>query len=244
MSRARLLFLSVVAALSIVALSAGSASAAISFEWFVGGTLLQANQTQAFTLNSDGHNFDLHGTLPAGAGQVLLLSSNISTSNGLLIGGRPGTSLESITFTGVTDDVNPNCLVESLPNPTVGTVTTQPLTNQIVQGLNGEVLILFTPVSSNNAFVTLLLLQKVGGTTCVGANAPANVSGNILGLPSPQRASVVNQSVVFPGTAITTYLLANGAAPLTAALTFAGNAATFTGLTLILLTSGLPYGAF
>src|ERR1700735_2774393 len=63
MFKARLLFLSLVAALSIVGVSASTASAKISFEWFVSGSLLKEKETRAFTVNADGKVTDFHSKL-------------------------------------------------------------------------------------------------------------------------------------------------------------------------------------
>lgn len=241
MSRAKLLLLSVVAALSVVALMASSASAKISFEWFVGGTLLKAGEQQTFHLNNDGHIFDLHSAI-AGT-NVLLLSTKISVEKGLLFGGRPGTNEEVVVFEGVTADFPLTaCTPETggIANPTPGIVKTVTLKTEIVEGENGEVLILFTP-KEGAAFVKIKFL----GASCpLGSGTEAPVEGSVLGLPLPQRVEVLRQNLVFP--AVTDlYLLVNGETkPLLAALTFGAEPATLTGLTLILLTSDKVFGPF
>src|SRR5580700_8142675 len=137
MSKARLLFMGVVAALSVIALSASTASAKISFEWFVGGSLLKAGEQRTFHTNTDGKTFDLHATIPI-LGAALLLSSKLTTKGGLIFGGRPGTSEETLVFEGVITDSPSGCTAETggIPNPVPGVIETVPLTNEIVEGQN------------------------------------------------------------------------------------------------------------
>lgn len=241
MSRVKLLSVSVMAALSVFALSAASASARISFEWFVGGTLLKTGEKQTFEANTDGNTFDFHSVL-SGA-ELLLLSSKIKVENGLLLGGKPGTSEETIVFEGVKSDKPKGCEVESLPNPVAGTVRTTVLKDEIVEGQNGEPLILFTPKTPGEPFTTLLLLKK-GAEACTPANIPTKVTGSVLGLPLPQGTEVVRGNLVFPAV-IDLYLLVNGeSAPLLAGLKLGPEIAEFGGLTLVTLTSGDAYGVF
>jgi hypothetical protein len=241
MSRVKLLLLSLLAALAVVALSAASASATVSFQWFVGGSLLAAGSTEGYTVNNDGKNFDFN-TVFDGI-KILLLSNLLLVDNGTLNGGSPGTGSEILLFDNVTAEAPTGCTVESLPGPVSGRVATTALTSQIVAGQNGEVLILFAPApAAGTAFTTLLLL----GSGCSLANIPAPVTGSILGLPLPQRTSVVNQNLVFPAVTGLYLLVAgrSGSTPLLAGLLFGGVAANLTGLTLVLLTNGNPYGPF
>jgi hypothetical protein len=238
MSRARLLLLCLVGALSVVAVSAASASAKISFEWFVNGTLLKGGEKEAFTSNNDGNIFDFHSRLAGSA--LLLLSTEVTTEGGTIFGGSPGTNEEVVVFKNVTADFPiAGCTVESLPNPVAGTVRTSLLKTEIVEGENGEVLILFTP--KTGAFTTLLLLKK-GTEACTPANIPTNVEGNILGLPLPQRTSVLRQNIVFPSKE-SNFFLVNGTLD-TSGLKFGVEPATLQGLTLVVLNSDLPWGPF
>jgi hypothetical protein len=233
MSKARLLLLSLVAVLSVAGVSASTASAKISFEWFVGGSLLKEKETRAFDTNNDGKTFDFHGTL-AGI-SVLLLAKKIRAEGGIIIGGRPGTNEETLVFEEVTAD-KAGCTVESRGSAT-GTVRTSLLKTEIVEGENGEVLILFVP--KVQPFTTLLLL----GASCVGANIPAEVTGEILGLSLPQRTEVLRQNIVFPSKE-QNFFLASGVLNTSSGLSFGGNAATLEGLALFLLTNDLAFGPF
>lgn len=240
MSKARLLFISAVAALSVIALSASTASAKISFEWFVNGTLLAAGQQQTFNTNTDGKTFDLHGTVAGIA--VLLLSNKLTTSGGLLFGGRPGTSEETLIFENVTvDPPLSGCTAETggIPNPVPGVVATAALKNEIVEGQNGEVLIRYVPKAAGGAFTTIKFL----GASCAANGVEGEVTGGILGLPLPQRTSVLRQNLVFPSIE-QLFLLASGGGRESTSLSFGGNQATLTGLTLIVLNSDAAWGPF
>jgi hypothetical protein len=111
------------------------------------------------------------------------------------------------------------------------------LKGEIVEGENGEVLILFTPRAQ--PFTTILLL----GGSCVGTNIPAEVTGSILALPSPQRTEVLRGDLVAEPMGGNTFFSVSGALG-TAGLSFGGNVATLTGLTLMLLTSDQVAGIF
>jgi hypothetical protein len=142
MFRARLLLLFLTAVLTITGVLAATASAKISFEWFVNGSLLKEEETRAFAGASDGHIADFH-TTPAGIG-ILMLASQGSLEGAVIIGGKPGTGEGTLVFEDVIVD-KVGCTVESLPNPAVGTIRTKLLKGEIVEGENGEVLILFAP---------------------------------------------------------------------------------------------------
>jgi hypothetical protein len=235
MPRAKLLFLSMVAVLSAVTLSAPWASAHISFEWFVGGNLLAAGETRTFDLDTDGHTFDLHSSI---AGSVILLLSNkINVEKGLILGGRPGTNEETLVFENVTSDSPANCTVESLPKPESGKLRTKVLKSEIVEGEGGEVLMVFAP-KEGTIFATLLFL----GTTCPVANIPENLEGTIAGLPLPQKAEVLRQDIDFLPDEIST-LTASGAT-INTRLTLANETAVLGGLSLFLLTSDAVWGPF
>jgi hypothetical protein len=238
-SKTRLGLMSLVAVLSTFAVLASSASAAIKFEWKVGGLPLGAGETRGFTTTSDGHVFDFHGTA-AGAG-VLLLSSEVSVLSGAeIIGGKPGTNKETVVFKGVTVASPGKCAVES-EGSTTGTVQTVPLKTEIVESEGThEPVILFSPASGSN-FVNLLLLNK-GTEECVLKNVLAPVLGNLLATPLPALTETLNGDLDFESPN-SNFVLSNGTLQ-KAGLSFAGNVATLTGLTLVILTTDEKYGAF
>jgi hypothetical protein len=241
MSKARLVLLSLVAVLSF-AVMASSASAAIKFEWKVGGKVLGEGESREFTATSDGHSFDLHSSL-AGV-NILLLSSEVGVKAGAKIfGGNPGTNLETVIFKGVTIDT-PKCVVES-EGASPGVVETHPILTQIVSNdlTPAEPLILFNPDSTTSSvFVSLLLLNKSSTETCAIAGL-ANVTGNILALPLPQLVETLNGDLDFEAPD-THFVLSNGTLESAGLIFGPGNAATLTGLTLVILTTDEKYGAF
>jgi hypothetical protein len=242
MSRTRLLLLTSMATLATVAMPAATASAKISFEWFVGGSLLKEKETRAFTVRSDGKLLDLHSKF-LGI-NWLLLSSEVSVGSGAqIIGGRPGTNLETVVFKGVTvDPPLQKCVAETggITKPVAGTIETRPLKTEIVEGENGEVLILFTPEGGGN-FTEILFLNK-GIEECAANNALFSLTGSFLALPLPQKAEVLRQDLDFEA-AEKTYF--NSAGTLgTGGIKAGTEPFTLTGLTLIVLASNAVFGAF
>jgi hypothetical protein len=231
--------LSLIAVLSVGAIVASSASAAIEFKWKVAGVELKAGEEKGFTVNNDGKNFDLHGTL-AGA-SALLLSHEVSVEAGAkIVGGVPGKNTEVVIFKNVTVDNTPNCTEEQ--SGVAGQVKTTPLTTEIVEGASAkvgtnEVDILFTPTTPTT-FTTF----KLTGASCLVAGSVFPVNGSILGLPLPQKTEVVKQNLVFE--AVTKEYKNHAGEFKTAGLVFGGNAATLAGLTLVLLESGQEFGPF
>jgi hypothetical protein len=245
MFRARLMLVSVVAVVSAFALLASSASAKIAFLWKVSGkSLTSASETRAFTTSADGKTLDFHGTV-AGIG-VLLLSNKVSVKNGLIIGGKPGTNSEIVVFENVTvDPPLAACTAETggIANPTPGIVETNLLKSEIVEGQTSkEPLILFSPKVVGGSFVEIKFLNK-GTETCPVAGAVGAVTGNILAQPLPALAETLNGDLDFEAPS-NQFLLSSGGAVETAGLSFAGAAATLTGLLLNVLTTDEKYGAF
>ena len=247
MNKAKLMLLSLMVVVSAGAMLTSSASAAINFEWKVGAKALAAGEKRTFEVNNDGKVFALKGSV--GGALELLLSSKVKVKAGALIfGGKPGTKEEIVEFESVTVDNPAGCVAETgeVGSPVVGNVLTHQLKTEIVEGQsggrgNGEPLILFTP-KGEPTFTAILFLNK-GAEKCNVAGALGKFTGSILGLPLPQKTEVVDGNVVFE--AVTKeYLVAAGGAAKTAGLTFAGSAATLSGLTLVILTSKEAFGAF
>jgi hypothetical protein len=239
MSRARLVLLSLVAALSAFAVSAASASA-ISFEWHVNGTLLAAGQNRTFDVTSDGKTFILKGS-PSGVVSELL-SNSISVQNGAkILGGSPGTNEETVEFNGVTVDKPKECAVVG------GKIKTAPLTTEIVESSNGttgtgEVYILFTPQTPTTFAEFVLTNKSATETGCAANGLVTSVNGSLLGLALPQRAEATLTDLDFEP-ASKKYRNVKGENK-EAKLEFGGAASTLSGLALVLLTSKEPFGAF
>jgi hypothetical protein len=238
MSRIRMVLLSLVAVMSVGAVVASSASAAIEFKWKVAGAELKTGESKVFTVNNDGKNFDLNGKL-AGA-IALLLSHEVSVEAGAkIIGGVPGTNTETVVFKGVTVDKPANCTESQ--NGVAGQVKTVPLKTEIVEGAKegvgtNEADILFTPVTGPT-FTTF----KLEGASCTVPEV-FPVTGSVLGLPLPLKTEVVQQNLVFE--AATKEYRNHANEFKTAGLIFANAAATLSGLTLVLLESGQAFGPF
>lgn len=242
MSRARLMLVSAMSAVAAFAMFASSASARIKFEWFVEGKLLGAGELRSFTTTTDGKTFDFKASLSGAA--VLLLSNKVSVSNAMIVGGVPGTNLETVIFENVVVDKPAGCVAETggIANPTPGIIETKPLLSQIVEGqLSKEPLGLVRPEGSN--IFTEIKLLDAAGQECVGAGTTAAVEGSILGESLPSLVETLQGDIdVEPSHNL--FLLASGGAVETAGLTFAGNAAFLTGLVLDILTTDEKYGAF
>ena len=240
MFRARLGLSGLAGALSVMCMvAATSASAAIKFEWKVGGVVLKAGETKEFTVTADGHTFDFTAT--AGGASILMLSTEFGVEAGAkIIGGKPSTNEETVVFKGVTVDKPAKCAIESEGSST-GTIKTVPLKTEIVESdTTHEPLILFQP-RAGTAFVNLLLLNN-GTEVCTLKGVLAALAGNFLGEPLPALTETVNGHIIFEAPT-KKFVLSNGTLE-EAGLLFGGNAATFTGLALVLLTSGQAYGAF
>jgi hypothetical protein len=239
MRKTTLLIASIVMILAAGAALASSASA-ISFEWRVNGTLLAAGQNRTFDVTSDGKTFILKFS-PSGVVSELL-SHEVSVENGAKrFGGSPGTGEETVVFSGVTVDKPKECAVVG------GKVKTNLLTTEIVESSNGttgtgEVYILFTPKTPTTFAVFTLTNKSATETGCAvnGLVAPAN--GSLLGLALPQRAEATLTDLDFEP-ASKKYRNIKGENKETK-LEFGGAPAALSGLTLVLLTSKEPFGAF
>jgi hypothetical protein len=239
MSKIRLVLLSLVAVLSVGAMLASSASAAIKFEWKVGGAVLGEGESREFTTTTDGKEFVLKGSVGGVASE--LLSTEVSVEPGAkIIGGKPGTNEETVKFTGVKAIKPANCSVESEGSP-LGTVITHALHTEIVESEGThEPVILFAP-TTGTTFTKLLLLNN--GGTCGGIGPIlANVNGTLLAQPLPALTETLNGDLDFEAPN-SNFLLSNGTLD-KSGLFFGGIAATLTGLTLVILKTDEKFGAF
>jgi hypothetical protein len=239
MLRARLVTLGLVAAILGLGALASSASAAIKFEWLVGGKLLAAGEERLFFATSD-KTFDINGSI-AGAG-VLLLSSEV-LAHGDIIGGKPGTNFELIRFENVTVDKPAKCLVETDQQvPVPDRIQTNLLKSEIVESdPGGEPLILYSPAVAGSAFASFLFLNQ-GTEKCPLAGVLASITGNVLAEPLPALADVLTQDLDYEAKT-KNFFLSTGALD-KAGLLLGGNAATLTGLLLVTLFSDELFGIF
>jgi|HubBroStandDraft_2_1064218.scaffolds.fasta_scaffold89853_1 hypothetical protein len=243
MTKVRLASLSVLAVTSVFAIFASQAMAKIRFEWFVGGKLLAAGQSKAFTVSSDGKIFTINGSV-AGA-KIQLLSNEVAVTGGKILGGTPGTNEERLLFKNVVVDNPAKCLVESESSGTPGLIQTKSLKTEIVESqANGEPLILFSP-ETGNTWVELRFLNK-GTETCPVASTENLVplTGSVLAEPLPQLAELLTNDLDFEAKT-KNYLQFGGVNVRTAGLSIGLNPATFAGLILVRLTeTDEKFGAF
>lgn len=174
---------------------------------------------------------------------ILLLVKEFDIIEAQIIGGKPGLAIGTITLNDVI--VHPpllKCVVETggIANPTPGTIETAPIKAEIVEGENGEVLVLFVP-KEGTSFGEIKFLDK-GAEECAANGVSAALTGSFLGLALPQRTEVLRQAWVFEA-AEHNFFLASGALD-TASLKFGTEALTLTGLSLVLLTSDAAFGPF
>lgn len=238
MFRVRLTLLGLVTALLALGALAASASAAIKFEWLVGGKLLAATEERLFSAVSD-KTFDINGVV---AGAAFLLLSQEVLAHGDIIGGKPGTNFELVRFENVTVDKPAKCLVETDEKvPVPNRIQTNLLKSEIVESdPGGEPLILYSP-AVGNVLASFLLLNK-GAEACVLAGALVSIKGNFLAEPLPALADVLTQDLDYEAKT-KKFVLSNGVLQ-EAGLVLAGNAATLTGLLLVTLTSDELFGIF
>jgi hypothetical protein len=239
MSKAGPMYSSIAAALSVGAVCAPSAPAAIEFKWKVGGTELKSGETRGFTMNNDEKRFTLHGFVSGIP--ILLLSTLVSAlPNSKVIGGIPGTALSTIVFLDVTVDNLVSCSVTQ--SETTGRVQTAPLKIEIVEGAvalagRNEVDILFIPENG-----TLLATFQFAGSSCPIKSTKVSLSGTILGLALPQKIEALRQNVVFEATSKE---YRNHAGEFVATgLNIAGSPASLEGLALVALTADQVFGPF
>jgi hypothetical protein len=242
MSKAKFVSLSLVAVLSVGAMVASSASA-VTFQWKVGGKILKAGEQKTFTISTDGNVSLLKLTVAGAAGEILSTKAKVK-AGAVLLGGQPGLNDEVVEFESVKVDRPANCEVHSPGAPT-GVVSTSQVTSEIVEAApsgtgNGEPLILFKPASTTNETFTSI---EFLGASCLVKGTTGVVSGLLVALPLPQEKEVTVGVLDYE--AITKqYKTVGGGAAKSAGLTFAGSAATFTGLALIELASKEAFGAF
>ncbi|HEY3960289.1 MAG TPA: hypothetical protein VGL68_07255 [Solirubrobacteraceae bacterium] len=227
----------VVAVFSGLIVFVSTASAKIAFEWRVGGKALAAGEQQTFTASAES-TFDLKTTVVGFV--TLLLATKLKFEPGAkIIGGKPGTAEQTVVFEGVTVDKPTGCEIESLSNPVVGTVRTQPLKTEIVEGeISHEPLILITPKTG-----TIFSETRFLGASCALKGIVGTTTGNLLADPLPHLAEILAGLADFEASQGNEYLLATGEVA-KAGLVFAGNAATIGGKALLTLTSDEKFGLF
>ncbi len=152
---------------------AAAQASAIEFIWKVKGAKLEekaekelvskAKTTQIFKTKVLGQEGEVQCT-------------GVKTAGAKIIGGTPGTSSETVEYSGCTAPKPSGCKVKG------GTVTTKALKDEIVEGVGGskeKALILFTPKEGE----TFAEVKEEGGLLCL----TVTVKGSVLAEAIPQK---------------------------------------------------------
>ncbi len=175
MKRSKMLGLCLVALFAMSGLAAAQASA-IEFLWKVNGSKLETGQEK--TLTSKAKGAQVLKTTVIGV-KVEIKCTEVSTAGAKIIGGMPGTSSETVEYKGCTVAKPSGCTVKG------GTITTNPLKDEIVEGVGtsaGKALVLFAPVTGK----VFAEPKLEGGLLCLSLA----VEGSVLAEANPQKEEV------------------------------------------------------
>ena len=240
MFRKRLVVLGVSVVLSVAAVVASSASAAVTFQWKVGGSLLPSGSNRTLTASAES-NFDLAAT--AGGAAALLLSSKLKVAPGAKVfGGQPGTSEEVIEFESVTVDRPAKCGISQ--SGVAGIIKFTSAKLEVVEGAsaekgNGESELLLAPTTG-----TVFSTFELTGAECTLKGQIPAISGSGLALPLPNSPTTELLTQLLDIEAVTKEYKNFKKEFKKAGLVFAGNSAAATGAILTTLTSDEKFGAF
>jgi hypothetical protein len=178
--------------------TASAASAAIQYEWKVGGSPLASGATKEFTVKDKGSGlFTLHMEL-SGFGIIITSSKLKVQSAAEIAGGKPGAGSETLELEGVKVTNFAGCAVKEIEGGKAeGKLTTRPLRTEIVQGAvggvgNGKVDLLFTPKTEKNA---LIEFEFTG--SCAIKGLIGKVNGSVLAEVSPQKTEAKIGDLIF-----------------------------------------------
>lgn len=228
MQRTKVLGLCLVAVFAMSGLVAAQASA-IEFAWHVNGSKLEAGKEK--TLVSKALNAQVLKTTVIGV-KVEIKCTEVSTTGAKIIGGIPGTSTETVEYKGCTVAKPAGCSIKG------GTITTNPLKDEIVEGVGtsaGKALILFSPVTGK----VFAEPKLEGGFLCLSLAVEGSVMAEVI----PQKEEVEMGMLKFEP--------ANGKEAKNSkgettkdGLTVSGNAATVTGEIETKLSPAEKFGVF
>ncbi len=237
MFKIKIAILSLLAVVTVMATSASSALAVISFQYNVNGSKLAAGSSKEFISSRDGTAV-LTGTV-SGTKTVLLSTKGKVATGAKGFGGVPGTNEEVLELESVVVSKPAKCAVAGEK------ITTTLVRGEIVEGAsggvgNGEVDVLITP-KTGTVFTTFEFVNK-GPEECLLKGNKVAVTGSKLGLALPQREEAVRGAG--DEEASTKEYKNSAGVSKTVGLVFAGEPATITGLVLIELVSGEKGGLF
>jgi hypothetical protein len=153
---------------AVFALSGLAAAQAGAFEWHVNGVPFESGETEL--QSSAKTNQVLRATVFGIA--VEITCTKVATPGAQIIGGFPGRSSEMVHYTGCTVQKPGGCKIKEEK------ITTNPLTDEIVEGANGKPMILFRPATGN-----VFAEPKLSGFLCLSVK----VEGSILAEPIPDE---------------------------------------------------------
>jgi hypothetical protein len=218
----------VLAALALSAVAAAQASA-IEFIYKVNGAKLEAGKEKELVSKAKGNQV-LKTTVLGVATEITC--TGVSTAGAKIIGGKPGTSTETVKYSGCTVNKPSGCKVKE------GTITTNPLKNEVVEGVGasaGKALVLFKPVSGE----TFAEPKLEGGFLCPSLA----VKGSVLAEPLPQKSEVAVGALKFEPAESKKFKNSKGE-ELAAGLKVGSSAATVTGEDETELSTKEKFGIF
>ena len=228
MQRTKVLGLCLAALFAMSGLVAAQASA-IEFAWHVNGSKLEAGKEK--TLVSKAKGAQVLKTSVIGV-KVEISCTEASTTGAKIIGGIPGTSTETVTYKNCTVLKPSGCTIKG------GTITTNPLKDEIVEGVGtsaGKALVLFAPVTGE----TFAEPKLEGGILCLSLS----VKGSVLAEANPQKTEVETGILKFEPANGKESKGSNGETRKDG-LTVSGNAATVTGEVETTLSPAEKFGVF
>lgn len=228
MQRTKVLGLCLVAVFAMSGLIAAQASA-IEFAWHVNGSKLEAGKEK--TLVSKALNAQVLKTTVIGV-KVEIKCTEVSTAGAKIIGGIPGTSTETVEYKSCTVAKPAGCTIKG------GTITTNPLKDEIVEGVGtsaGKALVLFSPVTGK----VFAEPKLEGGFLCLSLA----VEGSVLAEAVPQKEEAETGILKFEP-ANGKESKGSGGETRKDGLTVSGSASTVTGEVLTKLSPVEKFGIF
>jgi hypothetical protein len=227
MQRTKVLGLCLVALFAMSGLVAAQASA-IEFLWHVNGSKLTSGEK---SLTSKALGAQVLKTTVFGT-KVEIKCTEASTAGAKIIGGLPGTSTETVEYKSCTVAKPSGCTIKN------GTITTNPLKDEIVEGLGtsaGKALVLFSPVTGK----VFAEPKLEGGFLCFSLA----VEGSVLAEAIPQKEEAETGVLKFEP-ANGKESKGSGGEARKDGLVVSGNAATVTGEVLTKLNPVEKFGIF
>lgn len=168
----KVVVLCVVALFALSGIGVAQASA-IEFVWKVNGKTLGSKEEKELTTKAK--TTQVLKTSVLGVA-VEIKCTEVKTAGAKIIGGTPGTSSETVEYTGCTVAKPSGCKIKG------EAITTKALKDEIVEGVGaskGKALILFTPKEGE----TFAEPKLEGGLLCLSVA----VKGSVLAEPLPQK---------------------------------------------------------